>query len=77
MLHHMSNGEFISAPHCVKNKSHTTTRYSAIYFFDMAYDTVVEPVVREGQTRIYQESIHFGEYLVGQLTKNYTRPKEN
>jgi len=53
MLHRLSNGEFLAAPHCVKNKSQTGKhRYSVVYFFDCNFETIISPVVREGQKKI-------------------------
>jgi len=73
MLHRLSNGLFKSTPHCVKNKSHSSQRFSIAYFFDMSYDVIVSPIV-EGNGLKKFDDVCSGEYLMERLVKNYTRP---
>jgi len=63
---------FKATPHCVKNKSHTGSRYSSAFFFDMSFDAIVSPIVGEGQIKKFEET-HWGNYLMERLTKNYVR----
>jgi len=74
MLHRLSNGTFKATPHCVKNNSHSGKRYSSAFFFDCAWETVISPVVGEGQTKKYEDMV-YGDYLMERLVKNYVRPK--
>jgi len=74
LLHRLSNGEFLATAHCVKNKSHTTRRYSSALFFDVNFETIISPVVREGQTKKFGET-SYGDYVMERLQKNYMRTK--
>jgi len=75
MLHRLSNGEFKATPHCVKNKSQTGKRYSTAFFFDCNFETIISPVVREGQKKNFEDT-SYGDYLMDKMVKNYQRPKE-
>jgi len=73
MLHRLSNGIFKATPHCVKNKSHTNNRYSAVFFFDVSYHTEISPVVPELEVKKF-DNVVYGTYLMERLVKNYDRP---
>ncbi|MEZ5379327.1 MAG: 2OG-Fe(II) oxygenase family protein [Acidimicrobiales bacterium] len=75
MLSHWTNGELLSTPHRVDNRS-GRERYSVPFFFDPSVDTVIEPfdvcVERAGGQAKY-EPLLFADFLRRQLEASYDR----
>lgn len=78
ILRRWSNGRWLSTPHRVVNRS-GAERYSAPFFYDPHLSTVVEPLpscVPPGTAPRF-EPVHYGEYLMERLRKNYRRHQDH
>ncbi len=70
LMERWSNGKFRSVPHYVKNLK-PQDRHSIVFFVDPASNTVIEPVVSDGDKRRF-EPIGCAEYITGRFDKSFT-----
>lgn len=74
LLSYWSGGRWPSTPHRVLNNRSGRDRYSIPFFFDMAMETVVEPLhpYAEGVTPIAGPGpVRYGDYVMERFDKNY------
>ncbi len=72
MLHRMSNGQLMSTPHRVINRS-GRERYSVPFFFDPHVNTIVQPLPGTGHPR--HNPLIFGNFLRSELEAAYEAHK--
>jgi isopenicillin N synthase-like dioxygenase len=78
MLHRWSNGQLLSTPHRVTNRS-GLERYSVPFFFDPNVNTVIEPLpscVENGHPPLFSP-ITFGDFLRHELESSYDNHKND
>ena len=74
MLHRLSNGQFLSTPHRVINRS-GRERYSVPFFFDPHVSADIAPLNGTGPPQF--EPLNFGDFLRCELEAGYDAHKAN
>lgn len=68
MLHHLSNGQLLSTPHRVINRT-GKERYSIPFFFDPNVTSDIAPIPGTGEAKF--ETLNFGVFLKNELEASY------
>ena len=66
----LTNGEFISTPHRVKN-NYKKSRVSIPFFFDPNMSAQIQALARFNHGKVNVESFIYGEHLLKRLNANY------
>lgn len=69
LLSRWTNGKFRSVPHFVVNKG-TNARYSVVVFVDPDSDTVIDPIVPNGESPRF-DPITCDEYISGRFNRSF------
>ncbi len=69
LLSRWTNGRFRSVSHCVVNKSNAA-RYSLVVFIDPDSQTVIDPIIGEGETARF-EPITCDAYINGRFNRSF------
>ncbi len=75
LLTRWSNGEFRSVPHCVVN-TNSSSRYSVVVFVDPDAETVIDPIVANGESAKY-EPVRCDAYIASRFDRSFEYRKEH